>query len=160
MAGSFWLVVLGLITVDCLQTPEASRQVTTHLHQRRQSHTPTAPPRITPTGYSRRGGTLPNPNPQSISPPSPHPDIIQFFMLPVQIPAKYLPLLFYAIFMLFGGPRLDMACAIALGYAQGFGCVRVCVDVDLIDGWTDGWVDSHAPPSTAGWGDQTSHDIQ
>jgi hypothetical protein len=27
MAGSFWLVVLGLITVDCLQTPDASRQV-------------------------------------------------------------------------------------------------------------------------------------
>lgn len=27
MAGSFWLVVLGLITVDCLQNPEATRQV-------------------------------------------------------------------------------------------------------------------------------------
>lgn len=45
----------------------------------------------------------------------------QLFMLPMQISAKYLPLLLYALFALFAGPRLDMACAIALGYAHGFG---------------------------------------
>jgi hypothetical protein len=34
MAGSFWLVVLGLITVDCLQNPEATRQVRNKVYYR------------------------------------------------------------------------------------------------------------------------------
>ena len=112
MAGSFWLVVLGLITVDCLQNPEATRQV-------RNKAITSKPPIVSSTHPSV------HPSVHLSIHPLIHTHIQQFFLLPVQIPAKYLPLLLYALFALFGGLRLDMACAIALGYAYGFGYVSV-----------------------------------
>jgi hypothetical protein len=70
MAGSFWLIVLGLITVDCLTSPAPTRQL---------------------------------------------------FMLPYQIPSKVYPLILWALFSLFMGPRLDMGCAVMVGYIYGYG---------------------------------------
>jgi membrane associated rhomboid family serine protease len=51
----------------------------------------------------------------------------RFFMIPVDIPSKYFPLLVYAIWSLFSGPRLDWAISIAVGfmYQNGyFNCMK------------------------------------
>lgn len=44
----------------------------------------------------------------------------------MDIPSKYMPLILYAMFSLFGGPQLDFALAILLGYlySQGY-CDRL-----------------------------------
>lgn len=141
MAGSFWLIVLGLITVDCLQSPETPRQVRTdgrtNRDKRRERegsihcihlYVQCGERESLESGINQQVNQPPNTNPQPstthhTTTPTHHKTKKKFFMLPLQIPAKYLPLLLYALFALFAGPRLDMACAIALGYAHGYGFV-------------------------------------
>jgi hypothetical protein len=39
----------------------------------------------------------------------------------MQIPSVWYPLVLYALFSLFTGPRLDWACSLAIGYLYGYG---------------------------------------
>ena len=68
--SSFWLVLFGLITIECMQAPEQPRRL---------------------------------------------------FMLPLDIPSKYFPLLLYAMFSLFSGPVLSFAVSMGVGYLYGLG---------------------------------------
>mmetsp|Transcript_22375 Transcript_22375/g.69128 ORF Transcript_22375/g.69128 Transcript_22375/m.69128 type:complete len:346 (-) Transcript_22375:105-1142(-) len=67
VAQGFWLVVMGLMVIDC----------------------------VADTNPTRR-------------------------LFVVQIPSKYYPLVTFALWLVFMGPRMDMACSLMIGYAYAF----------------------------------------
>ncbi|KAG5185413.1 hypothetical protein JKP88DRAFT_207921 [Tribonema minus] len=63
----------------------------------------------------------------------------KLFFFPCEIPSKYYPLALFALFSIMGGVRVDMALALATGYAFAFGkldCLKP--SISRVQGWENG----------------------
>lgn len=62
----------------------------------------------------------------------------RLFFLPIEVPTRYFPLALYALYSLFLGLRIDMLCALAVGYAYAQGRLdRLKPSSSLLRSWED-----------------------